>query len=308
MLSILIPTYNSPCLPLVNEVYRLANELNTECPFEILLGDDASDECMKVENRKVNELPNCRFIEYTQNAGPAVVRNQLAREAKYPYLLYLDSDVYPASCSFISDYIASIVLKGVVCGGFVYKREVPEPQYALRYYYGIGVEEKSVALRRKAPYSQFCSMNFMIPRDYMLDICFDESFHLGYEDTYFGASLERKGVPVYHYNIPVYHQYKENTEAYLVKIKRAVKNLIGHEDALRPYVKLLSFHQTIKKLRLTSLAYWLFLCTEKKVVANLCSSKPSLRLFAFYKLGHLLRFYDEKEKAISDADSADHTD
>ena len=40
MISILIPTYNAVCLPLIEKVHSQAVAL--QIPFEILLADDAS--------------------------------------------------------------------------------------------------------------------------------------------------------------------------------------------------------------------------------------------------------------------------
>lgn len=291
MLSILIPTYNSSCLELVRAVHRQVTELDIS--FEILVGDDKSLEEMKRENILINNISGCRYVEYARNGGPAVTRNRLAAEARHPYLLFLDSDVIPVSPRFIAAYVDAARPNTVVCGGFIYHREEPEPQYALRYHYGITVEEKTVAERSKRPYAQFISMNFLIPKEVMLQHPFDESFHLGYEDTLFGMRLEAAGVPVQHIDNAVYHQYHESTDRYLLKIQRAVKNLVGHEAEMQSYVKLLMYYNKLRMFGLIPLVRILFNNTEKRIVKNLCSSKPSLRRFAFYKLGYLIRFKAE---------------
>ena len=58
MLSILIPTYNYVCVKLVTDLQQQAERL--ECPYEILVADDASEDAFKRENRKINGIPDCK--------------------------------------------------------------------------------------------------------------------------------------------------------------------------------------------------------------------------------------------------------
>ena len=88
MISILIPTYNAVCLSLIEKMYKQAIALRI--PFEILLADDASCENIRQQNRKMTEWQGCRYLQQEENQGPARIRNYLASEARYPYLLFLD--------------------------------------------------------------------------------------------------------------------------------------------------------------------------------------------------------------------------
>ena len=103
MISILIPTYNAVCLSLIEKMYKQAIALRI--PFEILLADDASCENIRQQNRKMTEWQGCRYLQQEENQGPARIRNYLASEARYPYLLFLDSDVMPVSDSFLEEYL-----------------------------------------------------------------------------------------------------------------------------------------------------------------------------------------------------------
>ena len=67
MLSILIPTYNYVCVKLVTDLQQQAERL--ECPYEILVADDASEEAFKRENRKINGIPGCKYIELQENVA-----------------------------------------------------------------------------------------------------------------------------------------------------------------------------------------------------------------------------------------------
>ena len=113
MISILIPTYNAVCLPLIEKVHSQAVAL--QIPFEILLADDASREDIRQQNRKITEWQGCRYLQKEENQGPARIRNYLASEAQYPYLLFLDSDVMPVSDSFIAEYLKVSRSGLVVC-------------------------------------------------------------------------------------------------------------------------------------------------------------------------------------------------
>lgn len=154
MLSILIPVYNINCVSLVRKLYEMA--LLTEFPFEILLADDASCRKVREENRVLNRLDGCRVLELETNHGPAFIRNYLGEQARYPYLLFLDTDTSPVGEDFLSLYLKNVGGQ-VVCGGFCYPEEGDS---FLRNKYGAQVEAQPAAERRKHPYQHFISMNF----------------------------------------------------------------------------------------------------------------------------------------------------
>ena len=261
MLSILIPVYNINCVSLVRKLYEMA--LLTEFPFEILLADDASCRKVREENRVLNRLDGCRVLELATNHGPAFIRNYLGEQARYPYLLFLDTDTSPVGEDFLSLYLKNVGGQ-VVCGGFCYPKEGDS---FLRNKYGAQVEAQPAAERRKHPYQHFISMNFFIPRELFLRVRFDETFHLGYEDTAFGKRLE-------------------DAASFLVKTRRSVKNLLGRERELLPYVRLLRWYNSLKRFHAVALTAFLFRISESLLEKNLTGKHPSLRLFAFYKLGY----------------------
>ncbi|NDW13592.1 glycosyltransferase family 2 protein [Bacteroides sp. 214] len=286
MLSILIPTYNLSCVELAKELHCQATSAGIL--FEMLVADDCSVvDAARVANQQIAELSNARFIEMKENMGPAKLRNYLARQARYKYLLFVDSDTFPVSTNFIKAYLEATTENSVVYGGFVYKRELPPAEYLLRYYYGIHVEERSLQERLRRPYHSFITMCFLIPRVVFLQVLFDESFHLGYEDSLFGMRLQQQNIPVVHIDNPVYHNHSCNNEVFLFKTRRAVQNLVGHEEEMRSMVRLLKIYHTIKCMRLVKPVAWFFAMTQKSIEKNLCGTSPSLKLFAFYKLAYL---------------------
>lgn len=122
-LSILIPTYNNVCLELVRDLQAQASILSStnDLEYEILVADDGSTDKNTIEkNREINELNNCRYIERKENIGRAAIRNFLAKEAKYLWLLFLDSDLKLDNSDFIRNYMLSkgnVIVGGLKIGG-----------------------------------------------------------------------------------------------------------------------------------------------------------------------------------------------
>lgn len=70
----------------------------------------------------LNRLDGCRVLELETNHGPAFIRNYLGEQARYPYLLFLDTDTSPVGEDFLSLYLKNAGGQ-VVCGGFCYPEE-----------------------------------------------------------------------------------------------------------------------------------------------------------------------------------------
>ncbi len=292
MLSVLIPTYNAICTHLVEEIHREATLLGIE--FEILVADDGSDEDVCKINRSIEHLGNCRFIPSQGNIGPARIRNKLADTAQYQYLLFLDADVMPVRATFLANYLRDALLGGVVCGGFCYHRTLPQPGHALRYYYGIRVEEKSPKERSRHPYEGFISMSFLADRNVFRKVRFDDEMHFGYEDTYFGSLLKQNDVPILHIDNPVYHLSQESSGDYLRKIRTSIMNLSHGIEKQRHNVRLLRWYTILEKFKMTGLVAKVFAKTLPAIEKNLTGEHPSLKLFAFYKLGWLCQILRSK--------------
>ena len=104
-LSVLIPTYNYVCLPLVRELHKQAMAIEG-LQFEIVVAEDGSDEAETIErNAEIMALSHCRHIVNTENVGRAVIRNRLAAQANMPWLLFVDSDMRVVKPNFVERYL-----------------------------------------------------------------------------------------------------------------------------------------------------------------------------------------------------------
>lgn len=265
-------------------------------PYEIVVADDGStDADTLAANAQIAALPCCRCLSPGKNLGPARIRNFLADAARMPYLLFMDADTYPGSDAFLRAYLERARENLVICGGFRYER-TPHPRMSpLRYRYGIHVEERSAKERSRSPYSQFIGMSFLADRRLFARVRFSETMHFGYEDTYWGLLLEKMGIEILHIDNPVFHRTHESAAEYLEKTRRSVRNLAKSREILQHSVRLLRWYQQIERLRLTRAVAFCFLFWKPCMERNLKGKFPSLRIFAFYKLGYLCVILSESK-------------
>ena len=289
MLSILIPTYNYDCTPLASELQRQITTLGIIA--EVIVMDDASpDRDTRNALSAINNLPQCRLVQLPENVGIARIRNLLAREAQYPYMLFLDSDVYPSSPHFVRNYIEARDSADVVCGGLLFRDTPPSPQCTLRYKYGSRIESQPVEKRMQQPFGEFRTLNFFISRRAFEKTQFNEEFvRYGHEDTLFGKELQQNGFTITHIDNPVYHDVPDTNEQFLAKTRRSIHNLREHRDILTSHVRLLQLYDKLQRLHLTSLVAGACGIIEPLLLHNLTGHNPSLFLFNIYKVGYLCR-------------------
>jgi glycosyltransferase involved in cell wall biosynthesis len=288
MLSILIPTYNYDCTSLVSDLQQQAQQAGID--YEIIVADDASPmHIYKEKNREVNELPHCRLIELTKNVGRARIRNRLAEEAQYPWLLFMDADAKVISPTYIEDYVHAITDDiDVLCGGLCHTDTLPSPCVSLRYAYEKRADKQRAAYyRSKHPYERFTPFNFAIRRATFLAILFDESIsEYGHEDTLFGIELQRRAVPLRHIDNALQHMGLEPNEIFLEKTRAALRNLATMEDTLQGHSPLIKAYRLLQRLRLARLLARCYTKHETWLTQRLCTLHPRLSLLALYKLGY----------------------
>jgi glycosyltransferase involved in cell wall biosynthesis len=304
MVSVLIPIYNQNCSELIFALQQQIELLDV--PVEIIAIDDASI-VYKEENRKAITCPNHKYIELNNNIGRAAIRNKLATIARYEYLLFMDCDTYPASDSFLLNYIqcihSNVGQDGVICGGYKYSLHPPEnPQQLFRWKYGKKREEKPAAERNKSPYKSFSSFNFCIHNKVFSTIRFDETIKgYGHEDTWFGIALKENKISVVHIDNELFQVFIDDTAMYLEKSRNAVKNLYtlyttSDKMSMFEQIKLVRVFEKTKKMGLCSITVVLYELLQQTCEQNFYSKKPSLALFDFYRLGLLCREYSKSKR------------
>ena len=226
MLSILIPVYRYDVRALVRELIRQA-ESRPLADYEILVFDDGSPEDFRRLNRELSELDHVLYVEMARNLGRAGIRNYLAQQSIYPYLLFLDSDVYPEHDDFLDRYLRWLPTSSILCGGRSYAPEPPDNSKCyLHWHYGSQREVKSAEVRNHRPHFGFMSNNFLTPREIVLQQPFPSFFSgYGHEDTLWAHQLERAGVSILHLDNPARHLGLETTGDFIRKQRRAVENL-----------------------------------------------------------------------------------
>ena len=281
-LSILIPTYNDECYELVEALCRQAGQLATD--YEVIVGDDGStDQHVLERNRRVNSLPHCRVAERPSNQGRAAIRNFLAREAKYDWLLFIDSDMTVCRDDYVSRYAEA---EGDVVYGGLVVRSADRHNLRARYEASRAWQHE-LERRRAAPYQDFHTANFMVRKEMMEQHPFDERFtHYGYEDVLLGKTLQQAGIGINHIDNPLSFEIFETNEAFVCKTEEGLRTLRQFSQELRGYSRLLNFaerHPVVARL----VAVWHRLA-GKWERRQLCSNAPTLFIFTLYRLGYFL--------------------
>ncbi|MCB0376753.1 MAG: glycosyltransferase family 2 protein, partial [Sinomicrobium sp.] len=222
--SVLIPIYNYNAFPLVETLHNQC--MRSGIAFEIICIDDASV-AFTQENKRIAVLPFCRVEYVSENSGRSRVRNALAQQAAYDWLLFLDADVLPDGPDFIQHY--SNAMHGdadVVYGGLRYSDEKPSGESLLRWRYGKRREALSVKERRKRPYATVFFSNVLIRKQIFLQLTFNETLSgYGYEDFVFSTRLKAIDASVRHIQNPTYHLRLDTSAIFLEKTAKALQNL-----------------------------------------------------------------------------------
>lgn len=289
-LSILIPTFNDECYQLVSCLCRQLKSYPIS--WEIIVADDASTDMeTRQTNQHIQELPYCQYIERTTNVGRAGIRNFLARQAQYEWLLFIDSDMTIPD-DYIDKYLTCKEVD-VVDGGI--KINPAGQKGNLRCLHELRTEKKhTLKYRSENPYQDFHTANFLIKRQIMLTHPFDERFvKYGYEDVLFGKSLQDLHIPILHIDNPAIFEIFEDNPSFIAKTEEGLRTLYRFRDELKHYSHMLT---KIDRLRhyvpLSLIRLWHRLMGKwERQLLN--SKHPNLRIFDLYRLGYYLCLKDD---------------
>ncbi|MGB0167200.1 MAG: glycosyltransferase family 2 protein [Luteibaculum sp.] len=291
MLSVLIPNYNYHPGELLKQLSAESEGL--DIPVEILCWDDNSDPSFHRELIALSSLPKVelRFLE--KNLGRAQIRNQMAQEARFPHLLFLDSDGMPLHPDFLARYAEHLAAADVVVGGRKYSATKPESAHILHWKYGSQREAKWADERNEDPYFGFQSNNFLIQKESFLSLQFPQSFKgSGHEDTLFGKKLKQRNLSVTHINNQTEHRGLEIAEVFIQKSLQAVEQLVKfiyHQELEHKDTRLSDSYWRLKKLGLLAGVKFVGKNRSKSWMEQLKNaSDPNLKIFDALRLYHYI--------------------
>ena len=287
MLSILIPTRDYTCYQLVYDLHAQAERLGV--PYEIIVAEDGSRSQVNIiANHKITDLSHCRHLVRKECIGPAEIRNELAREAVYGWIIFIDSDAKVEKEDFLQTYLDNAGKADVIVGGLYHQNVNHDPNVTLRFKYEKEADKhRSADERSKEPYGKFTTFNFMMRRSTFLCILFDTRCkQYGYEDALFGVEIKRRGIAILHIDNPLLHKGLDTNEVFLRKSEMALRNLKILNGSMESHSYVGRVFAVLRHYRMTW-AMRLFFCTFGSLMKrNLMSENPSLFLFSVYKLGY----------------------
>lgn len=286
MLSILIPIYNFDVRILVAELYEQLSELEIE--FEIRCYDDGSYFDFRMNNQRIAAYPNVLYRELPENIGRSKIRNQLASQAKYENLIFLDCDSLCGKGDFVKKYLDLNDGKTVMCGGTRYAEELPKDQHLILHWkYGRERETLPLEGRQHRPYKSFKSNNFFIPRNIFETVRFNEDLvKYGHEDTLFGQELKQNKIPVIQLDNSVLHLGLKGTHHFIESTRHAVENLayLIKNNLADKDISLYKAYKTISFLRLEKKVFKKLDKNRNYYLNQLYSTEPELKKLDKLKL------------------------
>lgn len=292
MLSINIPVYNYEVGDLVAALIEQAEAI--EIQYEVRVYDDGSVNEIKLQNRRISEIPNVVYFELEKNLGRSAIRNKMGFDSKFQYLLFIDADSIPVNSNYVKNYVDNIKPNRVLCGGTVYKNEKPaEPEKYLRWFYGTNREAISAKERNSKKGFIITSNNFLIEKPVFLKTHFREDLtNYGHEDTLLGYDLFSAGIVIFHIDNPLEHTGLEDSTVFIRKTQTALNSLFLIEKQLlfgdKKFVQQVNFlnqYFRITKFLPPVFLRFFYKLSHRFFERNLEGSKPNLFFFDLYKLG-----------------------
>ncbi|MGB8702136.1 MAG: glycosyltransferase family A protein [Thermosynechococcaceae cyanobacterium] len=187
-ISIVIPTYNR--LPILAKCLYALEQQGFQAPYEVVVVDDGStDETLAWLQQQADQLPHVTWLQQ-DHGGPAAARNLGVRQARYPFILFIDSDLV-VTPTFLQAHWEAWHRAQERLGGdrlFTYGRVVNTANF----------EDPTATAYKLTDYSAayFATGNVMIAKHWLEKAgLFDTQFSLyGWEDLELGVRLKQLGL------------------------------------------------------------------------------------------------------------------
>lgn len=296
MISFLIPTYNYNVFPLANQIEKQAKALGIA--FELICVDDGSLSIINKENKKINTLANCRFIEAKNNVGLSNNRNNLVEFSKYDNLIFIDGDSILPDDFFVSRYMEAIDKNtDVIYGGRIHPKTV-EPSRKLRWKYGKHHEDLSASSRKKNNYKSVLFNNTLIKKETFKKIGFEKTIkQYGHEDTIFAYHLNQIKAKIKHIDNPVLHGDVDFNAVFFFKMHKSIQNLnyIYSNKLIDPdFIPFLKIFNKLKKWKLNYLLAAFYKILKPFIRWNCISNSPSIIIFDFFRITYFCYINQKK--------------
>lgn len=259
--------------------------------YEIIVADDGSTDKHTCHiNKEILELENARYILRKENVGRAAIRNFLADEAAYEWLLFIDGDMTMLLDDFILHYIELDNSFKVAYGGYQLGNGAISN---LRYLYEKNAVSKGLPKPRKQnAYSNLHTANLLINRTTALAHPFDERFkHYGYEDVLLGKRLSEDDISFAQINNPLLFDKFESNSRFVEKTEEAMRTLYTFQTDLKGFSPLLDTVHEMKRFHLQGLFLSFWKTRKESWRAKLCGTHPNLKLYKLYKLGYFISLF-----------------
>lgn len=289
MISVLIPVYNYDVSSLIKEIYSQACRENID--FEILIADDAStNEDFIRKNQIYDRLQYCKVFNFSNNQGRTFIRNFLAQQASYDYVLFLDADVLPKNKTFLNQFIQHKNQADLIFGGIEYDENKPTSSKILRWKYGNAREAKSVEERSKNPYFTIISQALFIKKETFqaANQYLDNQYGL---DSIFTSNLLKNKTEILHIDNPIIHYGLESADKFIEKTKSGLQTLIELEQQNlvdQNYRPVQTAYRKLAVFKLLNLYVKVYRLFQKRIHKNLRSENPSLFYFDLFKLNYFI--------------------
>lgn len=298
MFSFVIPNYNYDCTALVEALHTqaaaLKQRLGTTFDYEIIVAEDGSNDPVALHaNQRLDILPNCRHLVFTQNRGHARMRNYLVQQARFDYLIFIDSDALVCTDDFVARYWEYRNSADVVCGSLQNLSHCPRGG-ELRYRYEKKADRfRSLEYRRTHPYAFFSAFNTLFHRSVFDQLRFDERCtEYGYEDALLGLMLEKKGFRIAHIDNPLIHNGIDPSAIYLQKVEASLRTLKRLGEPMHSFSALVCTQRRLKRMHLLPLVRLAYRLFRLPLRWQLFSPYPSVFLLNCYKLGYYSELKD----------------
>ena len=289
MLSILIPVYNYDINQLIEvlEIQARCISLN----YEIIVGDDCSTDNNMVKTQElITSYSNYSYFRNAKNIGRISTRLELARRAKYDWLLFLDADVLPDSEDFLNQVISNCDTEfDLIFGGIKYPERPQRSLYKLHWLYGKQREERNLTFRKANSYQSIVSGCLLIKKNKGIYILSEINEKRYGTDILLSYIIKRENMKVKHIVNPVIHLGLENNSVFLQKSIESINTTLHLEKMDKipvDYRPIQKYYHFLRKTKSTKVFIKIFSIVEPLILRNLNSNYPCLTLFDVYRLLH----------------------